>query len=457
VGGLEPGYSATAYAGIVTTAAQKAVVSKAGHANIVLAKNDGNVLPINKAAIKSVALVGPKSCLGPRFGAIGSGLTTGTTIGPLDAIKQKLGTGVSVISDGTWQTADYVVVFVGINDSGEGFDRQNLDLPKYNATGDLAKNNFNDTTETGFDQDQNALVAQVLAAKPTKTVVVYTGGSFSVAGTWSTAPGVIIALYPGGDQGNAIADVLFGDYNPGGHLSITFPQKAEDVPPWGVVAATFSTYEPVEEGRGWSYYDKKNLHDVRVQQHPDHPRHDARHRFGHRERGRAQQRRARGRRGRAAVRRGRRGERAEAREGSARLPARHAPARREEDDHVQADTRRPRVLQRHRVQVRGRARRVQRAGRIVIARHQADRIVLARAVGGHVVNVSDTEAPGATRWSRHGCVRQQAFVRLAVNPTMAGSFYEYGIGFANYSLGLRPFGAPQTARIVTTAFSRSIS
>jgi hypothetical protein len=54
-------------------------------------------------------------------------------------------------------------------------------------------------------------------------------------------------------------------------------------------------------------------------------------------------------------------------------------------------------------------------------------------------------------------VRQQAFVRLAVNPTMAGSFYEYGIGFANYSLGLRPFGAPQTARIVTTAFSRSIS
>jgi beta-glucosidase len=262
VGGLEPGYSATAYAGIVTTDAQKAIVAKAGHANIVLAKNDGNVLPIDKTKIKTVALIGPKSCLGPRFGAIGSGMTTGTTIGPLDAITKKLGTGVKVITDATWQTADYVVVFVGINDSGEGFDRKNLDLPKYNAAGDLEKNNFGATTpEAGgpYDQDQNALVAQALAAKPNNTVVVYTGGSFSVAGTWSTAPGVVIALYPGGDQGNAIADVLFGDYNPGGHLSITFPQNAADVPPWGDVAATYSTYEPVEEGRGWSYYDKKNL------------------------------------------------------------------------------------------------------------------------------------------------------------------------------------------------------
>jgi beta-glucosidase len=262
VGGLEAGYNPTAYSGIVTQAAQKAVVAKASHANIVLAKNEGNVLPINKSAIKSIALIGPKSCLDPRFGAIGSGMTTGPTIGPLDAIKQKLGTSVSITTDVA--AADYVVVFVGINDAGEGFDRSNLDLPKYNAAGELALNTLDAKgvvtvgPKPPYDQDQNALVAQALAAKPGKTIVVYTGGSFSVAGTWSTAPGVIIALYPGGDQGNAIADVLFGDYNPGGHLSITFPQKAEDVPTWGVTAA-YATYEPVEEGRGWPYYDKKNL------------------------------------------------------------------------------------------------------------------------------------------------------------------------------------------------------
>jgi beta-glucosidase len=262
-GALDPGWNATAFAGVATTDAQKAVVSKAGHANIVLAKNEGGVLPIDKTKIKTIAIIGPKAATGPRFGAIGSGMTTGPTIGPLDAITKKLGTAVRVITDATWQTADYVVVFVGINDSGEGFDRKNLDLPKYNAAGDLEKNNFGATApDPGgpYDQDQNALVAQALAAKPQNTVVVYTGGSFSVAGTWSTAPGVLIALYPGGDQGNAIADVLFGDYNPGGHLSVTFPMKAEDVPAWGTDnVPLYSQYEAAEEGRGWPYYDKHNL------------------------------------------------------------------------------------------------------------------------------------------------------------------------------------------------------
>jgi beta-glucosidase len=262
-GALDPGWTATAYSGINNTDEQKAIVSKAGHANIVLAKNDGNVLPIDRTKIQSIAILGPKAATGPRFGAIGSGMTTGPTIGPLEAITKKLGASVKVITDDTWQSADTVVVFVGINDSGEGFDRKNLDLPKYNAAGDLEKNNFGatDPDPNGpYDQDQNALVAQALAAKPDKTVVVYTGGSFSVAGTWATAPGVLIALYPGGDQGNAIADVLFGDTNPGGHLSITFPMKAEDVPLWGTDdVALYSQYEPPDEARGWPYYDKKNL------------------------------------------------------------------------------------------------------------------------------------------------------------------------------------------------------
>jgi len=149
------------------------------------------------------------------------------------------------------------------HDLGEGFDRQNLDLPKFNAKGELALNQFGAATpgpNPPYDQDQNALVAQALAVKPKNTIVVYTGGSFSVAGTWSTAPGVLIALYPGGDQGNAIADVLFGDYNPGGHLSVTFPMNAADVPAFGTDnVALYSQYEAVEEGRGWPYYDKHNL------------------------------------------------------------------------------------------------------------------------------------------------------------------------------------------------------
>jgi beta-glucosidase len=260
-GALEPDYSPTAYVKIAETDAQKALVAKAGHAGIVLAKNEGGILPIDKTKTKSVAVIGPSTCTGGRWGAMGSGLTMGPTVAPLDAIKKKLAaSGVSVVTDATWASADYVVVFVGVNDAGEGFDRKNLDLPKYDAKGALEKNTFGGAAETGFDLDQNALVGQALAAKPDRTVVVYTGGSSSIAGKWSDARGVIIALYPGGDQGNAVADVLFGDYNPGGRLPVTFPMTADQVPPWGTDnVALYSQYEPVDEGRSFSYYDKYGL------------------------------------------------------------------------------------------------------------------------------------------------------------------------------------------------------
>jgi beta-glucosidase len=243
-GGLEPGYNPVAYEGIENTPEQQAILARASRATLVLAKNEGSVLPIDQGAITSLAVIGPYAAE-PRFGAIGSGLTTGPTVAPLRGIEDKLaGTGVTVVTD-NWQSADYVVVFVGINDEGEGFDRENLDLPT----------EISDTLTV----DQNALVGEVLAAKPDRTIVVYTGGSFSVAGTWSSAPAVLIALYPGGDQGNAIADALFGDYNPGGKLSITFPQTADQVPPWGTDASLYSTYEDPDEGRGWPYYERHDL------------------------------------------------------------------------------------------------------------------------------------------------------------------------------------------------------
>jgi beta-glucosidase len=122
-------------------------------------------------------------------------------------------------------------VVVGINDGGETIDRSNLDLPN----------------------GQNDLVTQVLKVKPDKTIVVFTGGSWAIAGAWSTAPAVVIALYPGQEQAHALADVLFGDYNPAGRLSISFPNDASQVPAWN------STYEPAWEGRGYFYYDSKNL------------------------------------------------------------------------------------------------------------------------------------------------------------------------------------------------------
>jgi beta-glucosidase len=104
--------------------------------------------------------------------------------------------------------ADAAVVVVRDYES-EGGDRANLDLPR--------------------EQDQ--LIRRVAAANP-YTVVVITTGAPSKTSTWEqNVPAILQAWYPGQEQGNAIADVLFGDVNPSGKLPATVPVDETQVPP----------------------------------------------------------------------------------------------------------------------------------------------------------------------------------------------------------------------------------
>ncbi len=104
------------------------------------------------------------------------------------------------------KSADVAVVFVGEKES-EGVDRTSLALPGY--------------------QDQ--LVEAVAAANPRTVVVLNTGAP--VLMPWlNQVAGVLEAWYPGEEDGNAIAAVLFGDRDPGGRLPITFPRSLADTP-----------------------------------------------------------------------------------------------------------------------------------------------------------------------------------------------------------------------------------
>lgn len=55
-------------------------------------------------------------------------------------------------------------------------------------------------------------------------------------------------------EGNAIADVLFGNYNPGGKITVSFPDQIADLPPFEFVNNTHIIYEKANEGRGYPYY-----------------------------------------------------------------------------------------------------------------------------------------------------------------------------------------------------------
>jgi len=134
--------------------------------------------------------------------------------------------------------ADAAVVCVGLTDEydTEFFDRENMDLPGA----------------------QDELIEAVARANPNTIVVIISGSPVSMTGWIDLVPAVIEAGYLGQECGNAIAGVLFGQVNPSGRLSETFPKRLEDNP-------AFINY-PGESGQvlygegifvGYRYYDKK--------------------------------------------------------------------------------------------------------------------------------------------------------------------------------------------------------
>jgi beta-glucosidase len=137
------------------------------------------------------------------------------------------------------EQCDSVVLFAGTNGEweSEGADRTTLALPGA----------------------QDALIEAVAAANPRTVVVLNTGSP--VAMPWLDRVGAVVqAWFPGQESGNAIADVLFGDVNPSGKLTQTFPMRLEDNP-------AYINY-PGENGRvhygeglfvGYRYYDMKRI------------------------------------------------------------------------------------------------------------------------------------------------------------------------------------------------------
>jgi len=127
----------------------------------------------------------------------------------------------------TAEKADVTIIAVGIHE-GEFQDRAMLSLPGY----------------------QEALIKAVAATgKP--VVVVLVGGSAITMSNWiNKVQGIVDVWYPGEEGGHAVADVLFGDYNPAGRLPITFPVHEAQLP---------LVYNHKPTGRGDDYHNLSGL------------------------------------------------------------------------------------------------------------------------------------------------------------------------------------------------------
>jgi len=193
----------------------------------VLLKNKNNTLPI-PASVKSIAIIGPlgdskKDMLG-NWSAAGKWENCVTLF---EGIKNKVGQGVNVVfvqgcntndqDKGDFDSAikaatsaDFVILALGENGwmSGEASSRSSIDLP--GVQNDLAE-------------------ALIKTGKPV-AVVLFNGRPLAITKLNNLAPAILETWFGGTQAGNGIADVLFGDVNPSGKLTMTFPRNEGQIP-----------------------------------------------------------------------------------------------------------------------------------------------------------------------------------------------------------------------------------
>jgi beta-glucosidase len=148
--------------------------------------------------------------------------------------------------------ADVVLVFAGADEEvdTEGQDRAYFNLPdaqlELAGANDEVQTEGRDRSYIGLPGAQHELVRAVYAANPRTILVISSNCPVAVNWEQDNLPAIVGGLCLGGQQGLALADVLFGDYNPGGKLTTTWYRRAGDLP-------DFHDYN-IRNGRTYMYF-----------------------------------------------------------------------------------------------------------------------------------------------------------------------------------------------------------
>jgi beta-glucosidase len=214
---------------VIDSPEHRALALKAARESIVLLTNRNHFLPLDRSKLKTIAVIGPAAQT-PEYGNYYRYQKNQSRISPLEGLKNRLGSAVEIrsaigcgITPGktddaeiaqavqTATGADVAIVVVGTNlkIESEGHDRSDLMLPGA----------------------QEKLLEAIVAANPQTVVVLMNAGPLSTKWARDNTPAMLEAWYAGEEGGNAIADVLLGDFNPGGHLPYTIYESVDQVPP----------------------------------------------------------------------------------------------------------------------------------------------------------------------------------------------------------------------------------
>lgn len=225
----------------VDGSANNEVALRASRESIVLLKNEGNLLPLDKDKIRTLAVVGPNadevSFAQTHYGPLATA-SVSVRKGLEEALKGKgrilYAKGCELV-DENWpdseifpseptkeelrqmndavklaRKADAVIAVLGGGQRtcGENKSRTSLDLPGH----------------------QELLLKKLAATGKPVVLVLINGRPLSINWADEHIPAILEAWYPGSHGGTAVADVILGDYNPGGKLTVTFPRTVGQIP-----------------------------------------------------------------------------------------------------------------------------------------------------------------------------------------------------------------------------------
>ncbi len=230
------------------SAAHRELALETARESMVLLKNDG-VLPLKKN-LKSIAVIGPNA--DAPFVLLGNyNGTPSKSTTPLAGIAQKVAPSTRVLhlAGSDWvrplagqenfqdavaaaRDADAVVLVLGLTPRMEG-EEMRVNAPGFRG---------GDRTSIALPAVQEKLMQAVATTGKPLVVVLLNGSALAVNWAAHHANAIVEAWYPGEEGGNALADVLFGDYNPAGRLPVTFYQSTDQLPPFEDYNMTGRTY-----------------------------------------------------------------------------------------------------------------------------------------------------------------------------------------------------------------------
>jgi beta-glucosidase len=233
----------------VGCAEHRQLALKAAHKAIVLLKNEGNLLPLDRTAIASIAVIGPNAA---EIHLGGYSAEPKHKVSILEGIRRKVGDEIQVtyaegckITTGKQGWEAWYVDGVELSDPEDDAPRiaeavrvaQSADVAVVVVGGNEStcreawhENHLGDRDSLDLLGRQDELVQAILETGTPTVVVLINGRPLTINAIAERVPAILEGWYLGQETGTAVADVLFGDVNPGGKLPITFPRSVGQLP-----------------------------------------------------------------------------------------------------------------------------------------------------------------------------------------------------------------------------------